>query len=505
MKTFNKLLVANRGEIAVRVIRTCRDIGLPVVAVYSDVDRSARHVRMADEAYSIGGAAPQESYLNVERIIDAAKKSGADAIHPGYGFLSENPSLPEACEQAGITFVGPTAESMRKIGEKTSARIVAQAAGVPVAPGTTGGVGSIAELHSTAASIGYPVLLKACAGGGGKGMRRVDSEGELEDAYRAAASEAKSSFGDSCVYLEKLIERPRHVEVQLLADHHGNVVCLGERDCSIQRRHQKLIEETPSPVVTPELRAALFDAATRVAKSVGYRNAGTAEFLLDSHGNFYFLEMNTRLQVEHPVTEEATGLDLVREQLKIAAGERLELSTDALRSPKRAAIECRIYAEDPHNQFLPYTGTIELLQQPAGPGVRVETASYPGMVVGLHYDPMLAKLVTWGSTREEAVARMRRALAEYVVLGVKTTIPFHRFVMEDEAFLQGSYDTSYVERWFSSQPDHQDLLPVAAMAAALLKSRQPRPSLMASHNSNGNGNGISRWGAAGREGALRWR
>ncbi len=501
MRTFKKLLVANRGEIAVRIIRSCRDLGLPVVAVYSDADRGARHVRMADEAYLIGGAAPQESYLNVERIVEVAKRSGAGAIHPGYGFLSENPALPEACEREGITFVGPSARTMRRIGEKTSARLVAQAVGVPVVPGTASGIQSLDELRSVAARTGYPVLLKACAGGGGKGMRRVDSEAELAGAFRAAAGEARTSFGDGCVYLEKLIDRPRHVEVQLLADDSGSVVCLGERDCSIQRRHQKLIEETPSPGVSPELRSALFDAATRIARSVGYVNAGTAEFLVDGQGSFYFLEMNARLQVEHPVTEEATGLDLVSEQLRIAAGGRLEMAGGSRPAPIRAAIECRIYAEDPYNQFLPSTGKVELLQQPAGPGVRVESAAFQGMEVGLHYDPLLAKLVVWGSTREEAIARMRRALQEYVVVGVKTTIPFHRFVVEDEAYLQGCYDTHFVERWFAAAPTQEDLLPVAAAAAALLAARRPRPTLGTPPEANGS----SPWGDAAKRGAVGWR
>ncbi len=501
MKTFKKLLIANRGEIAVRVIRTCRDLGLQTVAVYSEADRGARHVRMADEAYLIGGAAPQESYLNVERIIDAAKRSGADALHPGYGFLSENPALPEACQREGITFVGPTAEAMRRIGEKTSARVVAQAAGVPVVPGTSSGIQSLEELRTLAAKTGYPILLKACSGGGGKGMRRVDSEAELADAFRAAASEARTSFGDGCVYLEKLIDHPRHVEVQLLADDSGNVVCLGERDCSIQRRHQKLLEETPSPGVSPELRSALFDSATRIARSVGYLNAGTAEFLVDGRGHYYFLEMNARLQVEHPVTEEATGLDLVREQLKIAAGGRLDMAGGSQPVPSRAAIECRIYAEDPYNQFFPSTGQVEILQQPAGPGVRVESAGFPGMVVGLHYDPLLAKLVTWGSSREEAIARMRRALREYVVVGVKTTIPFHRFVMEDEAYLKGHYDTHFVERWFEAAPFREELIPAAAAAAALLASRRPRPTLTLVSRADG----TSRWGVAAKRGGLGWR
>jgi acetyl-CoA carboxylase biotin carboxylase subunit len=504
MALFRKLLVANRGEIAVRIIRTCRDLGIRVVAVYSDADRGARHVRMADEAYPIGGAAARESYLNVDAVVDAAKRSGADAIHPGYGFLSENPALPDACANAGITFIGPSTGAMRRIGEKTSARSIARGAGVPIVPGTTSGARSLEELRKSAAEIGYPVLLKAAAGGGGKGMRQVSSEALLADAYRAASSEARSAFGDGSIYLEKYLEHPRHVEVQLLGDRDGNVLCLGERDCSIQRRHQKLIEETPSPVVGPELRSKLFDAATRVARAVSYENAGTAEFLVDG-GNYYFLEMNARLQVEHPVTEEATGLDLVKEQLRLAAGIRLDGTEAPVPCERHAAIECRIYAEDPYNQFLPSIGTLSVLQQPGGPSVRVESASFPGMVVGLHYDPLLAKLVTWGATREDAIRRMRRALQEYVILGVKTSIPFHRFAMDDEVYLDGSYDTSFIERWQAYAPDHAELMPLAAAAAAFLASRQVR---QAPCDQSGDGTsrpgGTSVWGMAARRAATRW-
>ena len=503
MKTFKKLLVANRGEIAVRIIRSCRDLGISVVAVYSDADRGARHVRMADEAYLIGGAAATESYLNVEAVVDAARRSGAEAIHPGYGFLSENPALPEACARAGIAFVGPSAGAMRRIGEKTSARAIAREVGVPIVPGTTSGGRSIEELQASAAQVGYPVLLKAAAGGGGKGMRVVHSEEQLAEAFHTASSEAKAAFGDGSVYLEKFLERPKHVEVQILGDHAGNVMCLGERDCSVQRRHQKLIEETPSPAVGPELRSKLFDAASRVARAAGYENAGTAEFLVEG-SNYYFLEMNARLQVEHPVTEEATGLDLVREQLKLAAGGTLEGPEAPVLDYRRAAIECRIYAEDPFNQFLPSTGTISVLEQPAGPGVRVESASFPGMVVGLHYDPLLAKLVTWGRTRENAIRRMRRALREYLVLGIKTSIPFHRFAMEDELFLEGSYDTRFIERWAEVVPNHEQLMPVAAAAAAYLeaeRSRRPGDRALGGPPHNG---AASLWGMAGRRAAMRW-
>ncbi len=497
---FKKVLIANRGEIALRILRTCRDLGISVVAVYSEADRTSRHVRMADEAYPIGGSAPQESYLCIERIIDAAKRSGAEAIHPGYGFLAENPALPEACEHAGIVFVGPSSTTLRQIGEKTSARTIATSAGVPIVPGTTAPAQSLPELHSAARKVGYPVLLKACAGGGGNGMRRVDAEKELADAYRAASSEAQTAFGDGSVYVEKLIERPRHVEVQFLADAAGRIVCLGERDCSIQRRHQKLIEETPSPAVGPELRSALFTATTRAVEAVNYLNAGTAEFLLDGAGNFYFLEVNARLQVEHPVTEEATGIDLVRQQLLIAAGERLPLAEELLPVRGRAAIECRIYAEDPCNQFLPSVGRISVLQHPSGHGVRLESASYPGMQVGLHYDSLLAKLITYGATREDAVRRMRRALQEYVVLGVKTSIPFHRFTMEDDHFIRGEYDTGFVDRWYGREADHEETLTLAAVAAAALTATRQPTRLPSSPQTLTRG---SAWRAVGRRDLMR--
>jgi acetyl-CoA carboxylase biotin carboxylase subunit len=502
MTTFKKILVANRGEIAARIIRTCRDLGVKVVAVYSDADRTSLHVRMADEAYHLGGATPQDSYLDVDRIVELAARSGAEAIHPGYGFVSENPSLAEACTRAGIIFVGPTADAMRKVGEKTGARVIAESVGVAIVPGAVASAGSLGELKTSAREIGYPVLLKASAGGGGKGMRRVDSDAELADAFRAASSEAGTAFGDRSVYVEKLLESPRHVEVQFLADNHGTVVCLGERDCSIQRRHQKLIEETPSPAVDPELRSALFDATERVARAAGYTNAGTIEFLLDRQGNHYFLEVNARLQVEHPVTEEATGLDLVREQLKVATGARLDSSLKNMQLPRRAAIECRIYAEDSRNRFIPSPGVVRALEEPRGHGVRVESASYPGMMVGLDYDPLLAKLVTWGTSREEAIARMRRALQEYLILGVKTTIPFHRFVMEDAEFLRGSYDTGFASRWLASAEALSDELAVTAAAAVGVLAWRERSARIARRREGAGGSG---WGQAARQAALRWR
>src|SRR5688500_4111288 len=415
------MLVANRGEIAVRVFRACRDLGLASVAVYSACDRAARHVRMADEAVAIGGNPPTDSYLRIDRIIDAARATGADAIHPGYGFLAENEAFAAACVAAGLTFIGPTPHAIALMGSKTAARQAAIAAGVPVVPGTEQALAddvSDKEMAGIADSIGYPVMVKAVAGGGGKGMRLVERSGDLSSAIRAARSEAASAFGDSSIYLERRLVRPRHIEVQILADQHGTVVPFVERECSIQRRHQKVIEESPSPVIMPDVRARLTSAAAAVARGVGYTNAGTIEFLLAEDGQFYFLEMNTRLQVEHPVTEMVTGVDLVREMVLIAQGEKLGFTQNDLTS-RGAAIECRIYAEDPSTGFLPSPGTIENLVTPAGPGVRDDGGAYPGCVISSFYDPLISKLSVWAPTRDRAVARMRRALREYVVTGIR--------------------------------------------------------------------------------------
>src|SRR5579862_7373484 len=424
---FQKILIANRGEIAVRVMRTLREMGIRTVAVYSDADRAAPHVRWADEAFHLGPAPSRESYLRIDRILEAAVRHGAEAIHPGYGFLSENAEFAAACETAGVVFIGPSSESIRQLGSKTSARRIAQAAGVPVVPGTERGVSSLEEAQSIALQCGYPVMLKAAAGGGGMGMRRVDNEAGLAAALRDAASEAERAFRNAEVYIEKLIENPRHIEIQILGDRHGTMLSLGERECSIQRRRQKVIEECPSPLVAahPEMRERMGDAAIRAARAAGYYNAGTVEFLVDSNRNFYFLEMNTRLQVEHPVTELVTGLDLVKLQLRIAAGQPLGLTQDDIHW-RGAAIECRIYAEDPDRDFLPSPGKITRLDQPSGPGIRLDSGVYEGFTVPMDYDPLLAKLAVWAATREDAAARMARALKEYHVAGIHTNLDFFR-------------------------------------------------------------------------------
>ena len=444
-----KVLVANRGEIAVRVIRACRDLGIATVAVYSECDRPALHVRLADEAWPVGPNPPRESYLKIDTIIEVAQRSGADAVHPGYGFLAENQDFARACRDAGLTFIGPTPEAIELMGSKTAARRAAIAAGVPVVPGTESPIGdevSDAEVLRLADGIGYPLMLKAVAGGGGKGMRMVAQPGELAGALRAARSEAGSAFGDSAVYLERRLLTPRHIEVQLLGDHHGTVVACVERECSIQRRHQKVIEESPSLAITPEVRRRLTGAAAAVARQVGYTNAGTIEFLLDADGSFYFLEMNTRLQVEHPVTEMVTGVDLVEWQIRIARGERLTLDPEALLVPRGHAIECRVYAEDPDNGFLPSPGRIVRLRVPQGPGVRDDSGATEGLEVPIFYDPLVSKLVTWGDDRAHAVARMRRALREYEVVGIRTTIPFFEWVLEDADFLAARFDTTFIDR-----------------------------------------------------------
>ncbi|TAK24796.1 MAG: acetyl-CoA carboxylase biotin carboxylase subunit [Chloroflexota bacterium] len=463
-----KVLIANRGEIAVRIIRACGEIGIPTVAVYSEVDRSALHVRYADEALLIGPAAARDSYLRIDKIIDAARKSGADAIHPGYGFLSERAEFAQACRDAGITFVGPSPSVIRALGDKMTARRTMVDHGVPVVPGSTGLIESLDEAIAVANKIGFPLLIKASAGGGGKGMRVVTRMEDLGSLLRAAANEAQAAFGDGAVYIEKQLEAVRHIEVQILADGHGNVVHLGERECSIQRRHQKLIEESPSPAVTEDLRTRLGDAALRAARAVGYESAGTVEFLLDRDGNFYFLEVNTRIQVEHPVTELVTGVDLIVEQLRIAAGRRLRYKQEDL-TLNGWAIECRVSAEDPHNSFMPSTGRITMLSEPSGPGVRVDSGIYAGFDVSLYYDPLLAKLIVWGETRGQAILRMRRALSEYRVLGIRTTIPFHYRVMEMASFIAGRMDTRFIERDVITEPDiNGEVATIAALAAALV-------------------------------------
>jgi acetyl-CoA carboxylase biotin carboxylase subunit len=444
---FKKILIANRGEIAVRVLRACRELDISPVAVYSEADATALHVRLADEAYLLGPAPSAESYLRIDRVVEAALKSGAEAIHPGYGFLAENAAFARAVNEAGLVFIGPTPEAMELMGSKTSARRAAEEAGAPVVPGTNDALESIEQARETAARVGYPIMLKAAAGGGGKGMRLVASEEELPSAFDTARSEAASAFGDPSVYIEKAVERPRHVEIQVFADTHGHTVHLGERECSIQRRHQKVIEESPSPINDPALREAMGTAAVRIARAASYIGAGTVEFLVsDVTRDFYFLEMNTRLQVEHPVTELVTGLDLVREQIRVAAGRPLSFTQDEVRLTGHA-VECRVYAEDPEHNFMPSPGRITSLRVPAGPCVRDDGGVYEGAEVSIYYDPMISKLATWGRTRDEAIERMRRALDEYTVGGIKTTLPFFREVMRDEEFIAGRLDTSFISRF----------------------------------------------------------
>ncbi|MDE3128470.1 MAG: acetyl-CoA carboxylase biotin carboxylase subunit [Gemmatimonadota bacterium] len=470
---FTKVLVANRGEIAVRVMRACRELGIRSVAVFSDADARAPHVREADEAVYIGGAAASESYLRGDRIIEAARQVGAQAIHPGYGFLSEREWFSRAVRDAGLVFIGPPPEAIAAMGSKTAARQLALAADVPIVPGTTENVPDAGAARAVADRFGYPVLLKAAAGGGGKGMRVVHAPADMESALDTARREAKNAFGDDAVYVEKYIVGPRHVEIQVLADHHGRCVSLGERECSVQRRHQKMIEEAPSVAVTPALRRAMGDTAVRMARAAGYRNAGTCEFLLDRDGRYYFLEMNTRLQVEHPVTEFVTGIDLVKWQLRVAAGEPLPEAFEELH-PRGWAIECRITSEDPNNGFLPSTGRISYLHVPTGPGVRWDGGIEVGSEIGLHYDPMLAKLIVWGADRDAAVARMHRALLELAVDGIETSRDFHLRVMEDDEFRRGAIEIQWLERRLASltgAPAPAEGMRVAAIAATLLAER----------------------------------
>ena len=492
---FKKILIANRGEIACRVIRACREMKIETVAVYSDADADALHVRMADEAYHIGPAPSNESYLRWDKIIETALAAGAEAIHPGYGFLSENAEFVREVTKAGIIFIGPPPEAMEAMGGKISARKIAIAAGVPVVPGTTEPLRSFEDAAETAAEFGYPVMLKASAGGGGKGMRLVASESELRSALETAQSEARASFGDDAVYIEKAIVRPRHIEIQVFSDTHGNHVHLGERECSIQRRHQKVIEEAPSPINSAELRNAMGECAVKVAKAVDYVGAGTVEFLVsDLDRSFYFLEMNTRLQVEHPVTELVTGIDLVREQISVAAGEPLSFTQDEVRLTGHA-IECRVYAEDPDNNFLPSPGTITRLRVPQGPGVRDDGGVYEGAEVSIYYDPMISKFAVFGRDRAEAIDRMRRALAEYEIAGIKTTLPFFREVMEDREFIDGSLDTGFISRFNErrSPPATDQTAADLAIVAAALASTRPA--------TNGTVTSVpqpSRWVIAGR-------
>jgi acetyl-CoA carboxylase biotin carboxylase subunit len=471
-----KILIANRGEIAVRVIRACREMGIPTVAVYSDCDRDARHVREADQAVHIGPPEAVRSYLRMDTIIEAARKTGADAVHPGYGFLAENPLFARACRDAGLTFIGPSPEAISLMGSKTAARTAAVAAGVATVPGTERPLDVRVpdeEVAHIADEIGFPIVVKAVAGGGGKGMRMVSDPADLTSAIRTARSEAGAAFGDSSIYLERLIAKPRHIEIQLLGDSFGTVVPFVERECSIQRRHQKVVEESPSIAVGPELRRRIAGAAAAVARSVGYTNAGTIEFLLDEDGSFYFLEMNTRLQVEHPVTEMVTSQDLVQWQIRIARGERLDIDPERALTPHGHAIECRIYAEDPDEGFMPSPGLIREIRPASGPGVRDDGGVSAGYQVPVFYDSMIAKLIAWAGTRDEAIARMTRALREYQVLGIKTTIPFFLWLMEQPDYRAGRYDTRYLDQLLVARrgESFSEITPadetLAAMAAGL--------------------------------------
>jgi len=484
---FKKILIANRGEIAVRVIRACRELGITSVAVYSDVDRASLHVRKADEAYHIGPPAAAESYLNFAKILGVAKRSGADAIHPGYGFLSENARFAQACVDEGIKFIGPTAASMEMMGSKTRARQEMEKAGVPFVPGTSRGLESPEQAEQVAAKIGYPVMLKAAAGGGGKGMRLVHAPGEVKAALEAAQSEAERAFGDREVYIEKAIINPRHIEMQVLADEHGNTVYLGERECSIQRRHQKVLEESPSPIVDPDMRRRMGEIAVRVAKAASYTNAGTVEFLVDQDKNFYFLEMNTRLQVEHPVTELITGLDLVHLQIRIASGEQLPFGQEDVRI-RGHAIECRIYAEDPDNNYFPSPGRITLLLLPSGPGIRLDSGMYEGWTVPVDYDPLLAKLIGYGTDRKQAISRLTRALHEYFVGGIKTNISLFRRILTDSDFQAGKLDTGYLDRLLKTRPPEVrgEDADVAAIAAGIFATLDPASAVASNGNLSAN-------------------
>ena len=508
---FKKILIANRGEIAVRVIRACHEMGIAAVAVYSDVDRASLHVRKADEAYPIGPAAARESYLNIQKILDVAGRSGADAIHPGYGFLSENAKFAHACADAGVKFIGPTAAAIDAMGSKTRARQAMERAGIPCVPGSSRGLESFEQAEEVAARIGYPVMLKAAAGGGGKGMRLVQAPAELRSALESARSEAERSFGDSEVYIEKAIINPRHIEMQILADEHGNTVYLGERECSLQRRHQKVVEEAPSPIVDPDMRRRMGEVAVRVAQAAGYTNAGTVEFLVDQERNFYFLEMNTRLQVEHPVTELITGLDLVHLQIRIASGERLPFSQEEVQL-RGHAIECRIYAEDPDNHYFPSPGKITLLLLPSGPGIRRDSGMYEGWTVPMDYDPLLAKLIGYGTDRDQAIGRLTRALNEYFVGGIKTNISLFRRILSNPDFRAAKIDTGFLDRLLKERDQSADMqadaqtTEVAVIAAGIFAALGPTAAGAGERVSNGSAEkpaAVSKWKIAAQREALR--
>jgi acetyl-CoA carboxylase biotin carboxylase subunit len=507
---FRKILIANRGEIAVRVMRACRDLDISTVAIFSETDVNALHVRIANEAYCVGPAASSQSYLNIEKIIEVAKQAGAEAIHPGYGFLAENAEFARAIDRAGLVFIGPTPDAMEVMGSKTSARRAAIDAGAPIVPGTTEALKDFEEARAVAAQFGFPIMLKAAAGGGGKGMREVASERELRASLEAAQSESLSAFGDSEVYLEKVVEKPRHIEIQVFADSLGNYVHLGERECSIQRRHQKVIEECPSPLDDPDLRQRMGETAIKIARAVNYVGAGTVEFLFsDTTREFYFLEMNTRLQVEHPVTELVTGIDLVREQINVAAGKPLSFTQEDVRWQGHA-IECRVYAEDPDNNFFPSPGPITFLRVPNGPGIRDDSGVAEGDEVSIYYDPMISKLAAWGRTRAEAIDRMRRALDEYAVGGIKTSLPYFRELIRDEEFIAARLDTGFIPRFNERRTAAEgsddrvgpELLEqnLALIAAALAYSRRQSTVPSNSHQEP-----PSKWKLAGRLSARNLR
>ncbi|MFQ5583758.1 MAG: acetyl-CoA carboxylase biotin carboxylase subunit [Calditrichia bacterium] len=470
MKKIKKILIANRGEIALRIIRACRELSIATVAVYSEVDRLAVHTLVADEAFEIGPAPPVESYLNIEKIINVARERQCDAIHPGYGFLAENALFAQSCREAGLIFIGPNPEAMELVGDKLKARATMQQAKIPLIPGIDGHLTALEDIEKKAKKIGYPLLIKASAGGGGKGMRIVNNYEEFHSALQAAQREAMSAFGDDTVYVEKFIRKPRHVEFQVLADNHGNMIHLGERECSIQRRHQKIIEESPSPALDDNLRQQMGEAACRVMKAAGYNNAGTVEFLLDEKKNFYFLEVNARIQVEHPVTELVTSIDLVKQQIRIASGEALSFSQEDIQQ-RGHSIECRIYAEDPENNFFPSVGKLLFVKEPHGPGVRCDSGIYTGLEIMHHYDPILSKLIVWDESRDAAIMRMSRALSDYIIMGVKTNIPFMKDVVIHPGFRDGDVHTGFLDDYFS---DWKPVLSDSHIEIALLTAAYAR-------------------------------
>lgn len=491
-KIFKKLLIANRGEIAVRIMRAAKEMRIESVAIYSDCDRKALHVRSADEAYPLHGNAPQETYLNIEKIITIAKNCGASAIHPGYGFLSENEEFAKECENNGIVFVGPTPETMRRMGDKVGARKTAKENGVPVIPGSEDAISDLEEAKEFAKKIGFPVMLKARAGGGGKGMRMVRSEDEIESAFRLASSEAKTAFGDPSLYIEKAVQKPCHVEVQIIGDSYGNVIHLWERDCSIQRRHQKIVEESPSPSIGDPLRRKIVEAAVRMAKAVGYINAGTVEFLVEGE-NFYFLEVNARLQVEHPITERVTGIDLVKKQFMVACGEKLDVEQENIKRLGHA-FEFRIYAEDPFNNFAPSPGLIKEIKMPGGFGVRVDTGVYPGYEVPIYYDPILMKVIIWDETRDKALVKAERVLSELQIRGIQTNIPFHLWLLNQSAFRAGKYWTRFIEETFKALKESEEDLEKFAIAASIRYLEEIENKKLPLEKSQP----ISKWKIAGR-------